>query len=198
MFERAIELRTEAPLYHYNLGLAQLQAGNRTAAVQSFLHATRLEPGFFDAWAQLGTLYLGSGELDQAETAFQRALAAQPNHEIENHLGVVYLQRQDYARAREHFEASIRLNANYHLPHYNLGVVKQRQGDPAGAEQSYQRAIELKPDYFFAYYNIALVQLAQDKVDAARENLETFLRVSPADLTRPREDARNRLSELGE
>jgi tetratricopeptide (TPR) repeat protein len=58
---------------------------------------------------QLGRQALAGGRLDEAETHLQAALAANPPRVFEVHyaLGRLYLQKRDYARARESFEASL-------------------------------------------------------------------------------------------
>ncbi|HEY7817477.1 MAG TPA: tetratricopeptide repeat protein, partial [Vicinamibacteria bacterium] len=58
---------------------------------------------------QLGRQALAAGRLDEAETHLQAALAANPPRVFEVHyaLGRLYLQKRDYARARESFEACV-------------------------------------------------------------------------------------------
>ncbi len=55
-----------------------LQRGELRAAIRLFEKAVKTEPGRFEAWANLGGLYLDTGKADQATAAFARALAIDP------------------------------------------------------------------------------------------------------------------------
>jgi tetratricopeptide (TPR) repeat protein len=58
---------------------------------------------------ELGREALAEGRLDEAETHFQAALASNPPRVFEVHyaLGRLYLQKRDYPRARESFDACL-------------------------------------------------------------------------------------------
>ena len=81
LLEESIRLAPNEARYRNNYGVALLHGKLYHAAKQEFLAAVSLQPGYADAWANLGRvrLLLEEDEFD-IETALHRALAAAPNH----------------------------------------------------------------------------------------------------------------------
>jgi Tfp pilus assembly protein PilF len=93
-----------------------------------------------------GLRALEKGNLDKAETLFQEALAAEPNHgPAHNNLGQVYLARNQLYLAAWEFELAASLMPGDVRPMINQGVVYElaRRFDRAG--EYYQVAYEVSP-----------------------------------------------------
>lgn len=89
------------PRAWFNLGVIRLESGEPEPALQAFGRASDLEPDFVDAHVQAGTLLLGAGRLDGAETAFRKALVAAPESVTAlGSMAVLHLQQGDTTRAR--------------------------------------------------------------------------------------------------
>lgn len=93
------------PRAWFNLGVIRLESGEPEPAFRAFGRASDLDPDFVDAHVQVGTLLLGAGLLDEAETAFLEALVAAPESVTAlGSMAVLRLQQGDTARARRLLE----------------------------------------------------------------------------------------------
>ena len=87
----------------------------------------------------LGTVARRTGDLDLAERQLTQAAVLAPKSAwILTNLGNVYFAREDYARARQTYEAAAQANPSAVEPHYNLAQVytKQLMFTEASREQS--------------------------------------------------------------
>jgi Flp pilus assembly protein TadD len=93
----------------------------------------------------------------EAIGVLERAIkAANQNSSLQNYLGLVYLELQDYEKARECFMQAIQLSPNYPDYHNNLGVALLNLGKCYQSHKSFEKAIELNVYFAEAYYNQAL------------------------------------------
>jgi predicted TPR repeat methyltransferase len=73
------EVSQDAQIY-FNLGIIMEIKQRRKDAVLYYQDAIRLDTDYFDAYYNLGNLYLAQGVLDKAEEIYNEAIAIQPNH----------------------------------------------------------------------------------------------------------------------
>jgi tetratricopeptide (TPR) repeat protein len=78
----AVNARPEYFDAHYNLGIAQANAGNFPAAAQELVAAVMLKPDDAAAEANLGAAYAELGETQKAITHLKRALQLDPGNEL--------------------------------------------------------------------------------------------------------------------
>ena len=168
-----------------------------------------LEKGLADATADASTLYelhyhLGlayrnAGLAAIAVDHYQKALE-QPVAEILKvgaylNLGSLHQARQDYASARQAFEAAVAAAPNFALAHFNLGITRRGLGDLEGAIAAYQRAISLDPTYAAAYQNlgVALFKLNKipDSIAAFRQAVALYRQTRPAEAEQLLQGIRN-------
>jgi len=139
---------------------AELRNGDRGRAVESLRRAVELEPGYFEARYQLGSLLLELGEVGEAAVHLERAMAERPDfapsyRELGTALG--RLGRLDDARL--HLERALALVPGDVRALNSLGALSAREGDLVTARALFERALSIDPEY-----------------DAARENLKYVLR----------------------
>ena len=79
VLERAIELKPDLAMTHYNLGTIHLRAGRPNDAVTPLRTATRLQPEMHLFQHQLGCALLCLGQYDEAFESFRQAFSQQPN-----------------------------------------------------------------------------------------------------------------------
>jgi Flp pilus assembly protein TadD len=99
-------------------------------------------------WNALGYYYLKSGDLQEAETHFAKAIELDGTYPIpHNNLGVVYLKQRLPDQAEREFRQAVRLNPHYCKAQYNLAVALFHQKRYMDAGKAYLKARELDSDY---------------------------------------------------
>jgi Flp pilus assembly protein TadD len=99
-------------------------------------------------WNALGYYYLKSGDLQEAETNFAKAIELDGTYPIpHNNLGVVYLKQSLPAQAEREFRQAVRLDPHYCKAQYNLAVALFHQKRYMDAGKAYLKARELDSDY---------------------------------------------------
>jgi tetratricopeptide (TPR) repeat protein len=137
-------------------------------------------------YLSLGALFFQRGYLEQAETPFQQAFREDPSSaEALYGVGSVYLNQNKNAAAREAFERTVKLQANYPdtLPDAwnNLGVIATRENRLADSVECFQQALRLNPHHVLTLDNLGNAYRLQKRWDEARKVLERALEVAPQD-----------------
>jgi tetratricopeptide (TPR) repeat protein len=166
-------------------------------ATASKLAATKLNVNdSSDLYALLAfaAMAKASGDLDGAASAASRAIAIVPEHPYAyNLLGQVYISRNDYTKALDHFQA-----ATEHAPRFvaawsNLGAVQFLRGESGEAWLSFSKAIELSPGFCAPRIGRAAISTAQGDSANAISDLEACLESQPGNLRASRQLAHSYL-----
>ena len=133
-----------------------------------------------------GALFFQRGYLDQAEAAFQLALRDDPSSaEALYGIGSVYLNQNKNAEAREVFERTVKLQANYPdtIPDAwnNLGVIATREQRIDDAIDNFQQALRVNPHHLLTLDNLGNAYRLEKRWDEARSTLEIALEIAPED-----------------
>lgn len=103
---------------------------------------------------------------------------------LETHLNVgqVFLKSKQYDRAKEEFEAALKINPNSPRALLARGQLDEAQGRVDEALKRYEQAVKLSPNFLKA--RKALVRHYQDKGDLTKtlEHLRASVRISPRNL----------------
>ena len=92
------------------LGLAQQQVGLHAAAAETFERLSRLRPDVSEYWNNLGVARRQSGDFGGSERALLEARAlASRDADVCYNLGLLYIQQQRWAAARESLVDAVRL-----------------------------------------------------------------------------------------
>lgn len=136
--------------------------------------------GDADTLDRLGVALAEAGRLEEAERAFEKALAARPaDAAVLFHRGSLALRRKDPAKARDWFESSLRQKPGAPDTLTMLGVARAALGDPAGAREAWEKAIASGPDQFDALFNLAILEGRSGRTEQARRALERFVGSAP-------------------
>lgn len=123
-----------------------------------FAAAPRMERADVDSLFDAALALEDAGKLDQAATAYRRALAAAPQDPaLHFNLGNVLSALQRHEEAVASFEAALRCDESYAQAWNNLGNVQARLGRMNDAVNSFRRAIQLVPSYTTARENLSEV-----------------------------------------
>ena len=155
-YQQALKLDRNLVEADYNLGVLQLEQKNYAAAVDPLTTYCTLRPQDPEGFTKLGTAHLHSAtrsspaekqrKLDNAKKCFETARNLHPSPEIDNALGVLYLQRNRPAEAQREFNSALKLDAEYAPAILNLAIVAhQYQHDHKLALEKYREYLAVKP-----------------------------------------------------
>lgn len=113
--------------------------------MQVYRNALDLDPKNAQIHCNLGFLYWGKGDIDEALKEYSLAIEFKPDYDIAyNNMGVIYLD--DLGRVRQAidlFKKSVEFNPNYALAHFNLARAIAITGDKIEAAKLYQIAQDI-------------------------------------------------------
>jgi len=178
----AEKLDPENPDVLYNLGLAYVGKRRPDLAEAKFLKAILLKPSFSAARNDLGVAYLGLKRWDSAIQQFKIVkddLFYDNNENAGINLGLAYLGKGDYMKAREELQAVAALNPRNPVARLSLGRVWFAMDKIEQAIIEYDKALDIYQDYGAAYYYLGQAQLKLNRIDAARASFNQAVRLIP-------------------
>ena len=158
-------------------------------AIEHFERAVSLDQSFALAHCGLGSAYAnrvmkGFGEVgdhEQAEDAFNKALAIDPHlTEARMHMVFIYLGGGEKAKAREAVKALRREAPNDVGVHFVSGVLARLDGDYERSLRYFERMMRLNPaERVVASYNRARIFTYQGEYDQALAELDEGAKIEP-------------------
>jgi protein O-GlcNAc transferase len=183
--QRAVTLFPEWGAAYYALALSLRALGRRDEAARALEHHAEygarwpaLSDPVLDAVAALrddadanlqrGLKLADAGNLAGAIAAHQAALARDPSV-ARAHVNLIslYARARDWAKAEEHYRASVGLGFNLDEAHYNYGVMLGLQEKWPAAEAAYRQALAINPRYAPAANNLGQILERTSQFDAA-------------------------------
>ncbi|MGE5584453.1 MAG: tetratricopeptide repeat protein [Bacillota bacterium] len=111
---------------------------------------------------------LGRGRLDDAQAAFEAAIALDPeNAQARNKLGVVLAHKGRLDEARVRFEEALALNPRFAAAMSNLGNIYKEKKMLDRAVEFYKMALSVEPDHATAHHNLGVVYRQMGMIDRA-------------------------------
>jgi Tfp pilus assembly protein PilF len=139
--EQALSLNPQYPEANEFMGMMFLEEGKYDQAI-SYLKTAATNDRYrlaYQAWNSLGWIYLQQGKLQDAEAAFARSLALNPNFCWAHcNLGELKAKQKNYAAAYASYQKALELCPDLPRAHRLLGLEYTRQGkrQPACTEFS--------------------------------------------------------------
>lgn len=169
----------------YNLGIAQMLAGDHEGAIVSLKRALSLlvDP-LADAHATLAEALFEAGRADEAISSQRVAVGIEPRSaERWWILGRMQLQARD-AAATDSLRQATELDPQHFQAFNDLAAAHLAQRQPAKAIAPATRATELAPDFAPAWTNMGFAWLATGKLDEASAAFEQAARLqSDSDMS---------------
>ena len=150
-YRRARQLDPGSYEAAYYLGIAQLQSGNDSAAMEQLAAALALNPDYQPARLRLAELLMKTGRLDEAGQLYTRLLNS-PADTARAHygLGQIAFRGGDTAMAITHYHQALQLFEAFGPVHYALALAYRDQGDIRMADQHmalYRQYLKNGPPY---------------------------------------------------
>ncbi|MBI5789354.1 MAG: tetratricopeptide repeat protein [Candidatus Schekmanbacteria bacterium] len=132
---------------HDNLALAYFRKGDYAKAIAEHLEGIKLGgPGIAKKYNNLGNAYFKRHKLDEALSAYKKAVELDPNFaEARNGLGVTYNARGLYPEAEQELLKVLELEPHHPGAQGNLGMVYANSGQAEKAAQLYGKALAANP-----------------------------------------------------
>jgi tetratricopeptide (TPR) repeat protein len=189
------ELNSKKPTPSYNpkalrefeKGNAKERKGDFPAAIVHYQEALRLEPSFYPALNNLGTVLEKQRDHAQAEAAFLKSLKINSDDaEAYINLGHVLYEEGKYGAAIERLEQGLQRFPRSAVAHFFLGSAYLRLGNLEKAEPNLKTASTLDPDRMApAHLQLANLYLRRRDLTAASTELESYLQANPSDPRAP-------------
>ncbi len=156
-FQEFLMLHPELTQVYLNLGNCFRTLEDFEQAVASstrVLDSVREAEGTYEgselaarALAAIGETHMMQGDLDQASSCLQEAMAVFPQDEtLAFNIGEIFFQQGDAAKGAEYFLRAIEIKPDWPPPHRQRGYALLNQADYKGALQSFQKFLELAPE----------------------------------------------------
>ena len=179
---QAEKLDPENPDVLYNLALAYVGKKRPDLAEARFLKAILLKPGFSAARNDLGVAYLELKRWDSAIQQFKIVkddLFYDNNENAAINLGLAYLGKGDYTKAREELQGVAERNPRNPAARLSLGRVLFAVDDVEQSIKEYKKALSIYNEYGAAYYYLGQAQLKLNRIDDARASFKEAVRLIP-------------------
>lgn len=148
----AVRAQPKNPFFLFNLGRAQLQAGELNKAANALKKATRLKPDMAPAHALRGDALRSLDRLSEAQTEYEAAISQQAGLAQAHHgLGLVHLHFGRHGDAAERFRAALHTSQDKAADtvasmHANLGLCMEQLGQKQEAVIHLLEAVDLATD----------------------------------------------------
>ncbi|MDA2931073.1 tetratricopeptide repeat protein, partial [Acidobacteria bacterium AH-259-O06] len=182
LFEAAFKAgRTGNELYN-NFGGLLLEDGDLDRAEELLRRSLELNPGQFEAQANLGGLLARRGSRAKEAIGFlQEAQKMQPDDAfVHSALGSAHFALGDLGAAEQSYRESVRLEPTSPDHHYNLGSVLATARRYREALRSFQQARKLGSDTVELMNNLGILYMEQGQPDKARAEFERAVQADPS------------------
>ena len=116
-------------------------------SITLFQQALALKPQDWILLNNLGLALAKTGKLEEAESYFFKAVAANVNcASCYNNLGDLEMKRGFVDEAELYYQKATKADPDYADPDFNLGVLQEKNGEIEAAAESYQSFLDLQSD----------------------------------------------------
>jgi len=128
LYKRSLEIHPTAEAYTF-LGWTYRFQGRLDEAIAECKKAIQIDPEFGNPYNDIGAYLIEKGEYDDAESGLLRALQSRRYESYpypHYNLGRVYMAKEQFGKARFHFEQALKLAPDYALAKEALEKLKRK------------------------------------------------------------------------
>lgn len=143
---KAIAVDPKNAAYAFNFGKTLLQLKRTAEACEALERSASLDPGYADAYNELGLARAEAGSLQAAEAAFRKTLSLQPSlWNAHNNLGLLLHRLGRNEEAAQSLRRALEIEPREPETLTNLGMVLRAQNRAAEAVEAHRAALALSP-----------------------------------------------------
>jgi tetratricopeptide (TPR) repeat protein len=151
--EKSVELGYVGEDTYRYLGLAYSEMGDYARGVENFLIAAEQTPDAL-LYLTIGQSYYKLKNIDKALDFLMRAVHSTEEAAIEKKsrflIGSIYIEREDFVKARDQYEKILSLDQESADAHYYLGEIYDKMGDQVKARAEWRKALNIDPSHYGA------------------------------------------------
>jgi arylsulfatase A-like enzyme/Tfp pilus assembly protein PilF len=150
------------------LGALALRNDDLDTAESRYRESLAIAPTYVEAMSNLGFIATLRGDQAGAQAWYEQATALDPTYpHVNRRLADLFYDRQEYARARDHYARVLETLPAYFAVLIQAGNTARFLGDAREAARYYGEAARVRPDSWIPPYNTACLQaLAGDSAGA--------------------------------
>src|SRR5215472_15656206 len=154
---------------------------NPDAALHDFQSAVAKAPDYYEAYYQIGMVYLLLKNQAQAEANLKKSVDLSNQSYAEAMLGLAMLQldRHDAADGEPLLRRGLELNPNSWVGQYELGKLELYRMHLDAALDAARKAETIAPDQPKVYHLLSLIHLRQKNYQAAVADLDAYIKLDP-------------------
>jgi tetratricopeptide (TPR) repeat protein len=176
---------------HQVLAQANAEAERHLDAIAEYQDAIKLAPTQPGLEEELGSEFRNAGKPQEAEAAFERELEIDPYNVLARYkLGVLAIERNDGARAKELIEAALKEKPGLRHSDYNLGRAEMLLGQDESALKHLLQATtsETDPEVLQqAWFQLGIVYRRLHRMAEAQQAIATFQRLKNEEAEKSQE-----------
>lgn len=178
-FKKAIKIRPEAAVVHFNYGVLLADLKRFEDAVTCFTHAIKIKADYEDAIMSCGHALRELKRLDEALSSYEKAILINPrNGDAIYKYGLTLNDLGRFDDAIKIFDEALRLAPDHAEAWNSKGQAFQDIGNLEEALASFNAAINITPDYFEALNNRGIILTRLKQYDVALMDYERALEIS--------------------
>ena len=198
LFTRALDVTSDNPIAHLNLGNVFLKEDKVHEAIAQYREAIAVHRNYAEAHYNLGIALGLQQEYDKAISEYYTALRLKKDHwKARFHLANALAQKGRFDEAMGHYEKVVELRPGDAEVHNNFALALAQKGKIDEAIEHYNRCLDIEPDSVEVLNNLANALAEQKKHGPAVTHLRKALSLN-ASFTETYYNLANVLAQMGQ
>lgn len=141
--------------------------------------ALELDRSSAHAYNLLGLVERARGNLDQAARHFKKAIALDELPEVFNNYGEIFVDRHEWAEARDLFAQALEIDPTYVNARANFAKALYYTDDQARAAKEYLKCTEQNPEHCECRLGLGVIAVSRGDSGSAIDNFERLTQICP-------------------